>query len=86
MTSTVKMMARAPSVKSPLARADQHRVKTLTEPTNDLSLDAMLILEATSEIAHASLSIACHIRDVADLAEHVAAGKEKDEKHGARSP
>lgn len=58
----------------------------LTHASNDLSLHTILVLETIGKVADASLSITSHIRNLADVVEHVSAGEEQDGDEGNGGP
>lgn len=43
-----------------------------------MSFETELVLEATSEVGNTALAVACNVRDLADVVEHVATGEEQD--------
>lgn len=58
----------------------------LTNQSHDLGLHAILVLEATSKVSHASFAVAGNIWHLSDLVEHVAAGEGKDGENADASP
>ena len=50
----------------------------LTHCRNDLCLKTILARKSSCKVANAPLSIPSHIRDLSDVVEHVATGKEED--------
>lgn len=50
----------------------------LTQRGHDLGLQAKLLLETGRNVANSTSSIASDIRNLADVVEHVSAGKEQD--------
>lgn len=58
----------------------------LTHGSDNLRLEAVLVLEARRKVGDAAAAVARDIRDVPDLVEHVAAGEEQDGDQGDGSP
>jgi hypothetical protein len=58
----------------------------LTHRGNDLSLETELVLEAASEVANTALAISSNVGNLANVVEHVSAGKEQDSDQADGSP
>ena len=57
-----------------------------THSSDNLSLQAILILEASSNVANAALAISYHIGDLANVVEHAATNEEENQDHGESRP
>jgi hypothetical protein len=53
-------------------------LEELTHGSNNLSLETKLVLETTGKVGDTTLAVACNVRNLADVVEHVAAGEEED--------
>jgi hypothetical protein len=58
----------------------------LTHGSNNLSLETKLVLEATGKVGDSTLAVACNVRDLADVVEHVATGEEEDSDQAEGGP
>jgi hypothetical protein len=58
----------------------------LTHCSNDLGLETVLVLEATSEVADTALAVGLHVGDLADVVEHVSAREEQNGDQADGSP
>ena len=58
----------------------------LTHGSNNLSLKTKLVLETTGKVGDSALAVACNVRDLADVVEHVATGEEQDSNQTDGSP
>lgn len=56
----------------------KRQCRRLTHGSNNLGLETELVLETTGEVGDSALAVACDVRDLADVVEHVATGEEKD--------
>jgi hypothetical protein len=77
MASVIVAKERTPS-ESLLAGCSENS-RGQSKPTNcsnDLGLQTKLVLEASSKVADATLSISGHVWDLSDMVEHVSACKE----------
>jgi hypothetical protein len=61
-----------------LQEREKERVSKLTHGSNNLSLETKLVLETTGKVRDSTLAVACNVRNLADVVEHVAAGEEED--------
>jgi hypothetical protein len=61
-----------------ICKRDTKRGSKLTHGSNNLSLETELVLETASKVRDTTLAVACNVRDLADVVEHVATGEEKD--------
>lgn len=61
-------------------------ITPLTNGCNDLGFHAELVLESTSKVADTALTIACNIRNLPDVIEHLSTGEQEDGNQTDGSP
>jgi hypothetical protein len=80
MVANARMASRETLVLARERERERERggLEELTHGSNNLSLETKLVLETTGKVRDSALAVACNVRNLADVVEHVATGEEED--------